>query len=345
MYANLVEQQTATTGTGSYVVSGSITGRRTFAQAYPADATNVPYVVTDDVGGYEFGLGSWTVATLTLARTKVLASSNANAAVSWAAGTRRIYVGLAAEMVPGVSAKHNTNAADNTYPGNSNNASEGYAVGSTWQSYDTTNLVRRCFMLQYFSGANAIWAEIALLQNPTTTSPSLKLGTSLLYGNGYHLLRRPGQDQAYGGIVMGTGLTIDTGVYNQSDVFNVGFSAYTTGATATKMALDSDIGSNDAINLGTDGAVTFEALVTARKSNGDNASWKVTCVAHRTAGTTTIDLNTATSLYSSAGATAGSWAVTCVTHSTYGVAIQVTGEAASNITWSAVVTGSLVDKS
>lgn len=128
MYRDLVEQQTTTTGTGTYTVSGSVAGRRTFADAYADADGGIPYVVTDGAGGFECGFGTWSEGAGTLARTVVTASSNAGAAVNWAAGTKRIYVSPhTGALYPPV--RHDLNAGDVptdiTHP-----PSAGYGTGS-----------------------------------------------------------------------------------------------------------------------------------------------------------------------------------------------------------------------
>lgn len=342
MHADLVEQQTTTTGTSDYVVSGAVAGRRTFAQGYPANDPAVPYVVTDDAGNWEVGIGAWTVTTpaLTLARTKVFGSSNGGLAVAWAAGTKRIYVAPNAAMQAVVPGKHTLNGTDGYVPGNSNNASQGYVLGSTWQTQGTSGFVRK-YVLNTFAGASALWSELAQIINPGTQANELAFGQVRLQGDNLWL-HSNNQPQGYVGLGMSTGRILDGAVYNSSDAFVTGASIYTTNATATKMALDGDVATNDAINLYNGSVVTFKALVTARRDNGDRKCWEVTCVASCASGVVTIDLNTATVLFASAGAAA--WALTCVALSTYGVALQATGAAASKIAWSAVITGSYVNQ-
>ncbi len=85
-----------TTGTGTYTLGSAVTGYQTFAIIGDG---NTAYYAAEDVdvngvptGGWEVGIGTYATAGTTLARTSILASTNANAAVSWAAGTRRVFV-------------------------------------------------------------------------------------------------------------------------------------------------------------------------------------------------------------------------------------------------------------
>ncbi|MCX7041111.1 MAG: hypothetical protein NT117_00160 [Gammaproteobacteria bacterium] len=91
--ADRVKEQSTTTGTGTYSLNAGVpTGFRGFV-AGVGDANYCNYVAENGTD-WECGIGLVTdAATDTLARTVVLASSNAGAAVNWAAGTRNIYCG------------------------------------------------------------------------------------------------------------------------------------------------------------------------------------------------------------------------------------------------------------
>ena len=92
--ADRVLETSTTVGTGSYTLAGAITGYRA-ASAVCVNADTFTYYAEDvdsfgrPLGGWETGLGTWSTGNI-LARTTIYASSNANAAVSWAAGTRRV---------------------------------------------------------------------------------------------------------------------------------------------------------------------------------------------------------------------------------------------------------------
>ena len=91
-----VKQQTTTTGTGTYTLSGSFTGFETFAEI--GDGNTTFYCCTDGTD-FEIGIGTYASAGTTLARTTILQSSHADAAVSWAAGTRTVFCTLPAQKV------------------------------------------------------------------------------------------------------------------------------------------------------------------------------------------------------------------------------------------------------
>jgi len=88
--ADRVKQSTTTTGTSDFVLSGSVTGFQTFAAG--VGANNTTYYSVADGADWEIGLGTLSNDGLTLARTTVLQSSNADAKVGFAAGTKEVFV-------------------------------------------------------------------------------------------------------------------------------------------------------------------------------------------------------------------------------------------------------------
>lgn len=91
-FADRVKDTTTSTGTGSITLDGSApTGYQTFASALGSAASNVPYAIVGSTGEWEVGFGTLSGST-TLARTKVTASSNGNAAVNFSAGTKDVFI-------------------------------------------------------------------------------------------------------------------------------------------------------------------------------------------------------------------------------------------------------------
>jgi len=82
-----VRETSTTTGTGTFTLAGAVTGFQTFSSAI--GNTNTTYYTITNGAEFEVGLG--TVAAGTLARTTVLASSNAGSAVSFSAGTKDVF--------------------------------------------------------------------------------------------------------------------------------------------------------------------------------------------------------------------------------------------------------------
>lgn len=92
-----VQETSTTTGTGAFTLAGAVTGFRAFS-AVCSTSDTVPYIIEEvDANGvpdgdWETGIGTYSAAN-TLTRTTVLESSNAGAAVNWAAGDKRVAIG------------------------------------------------------------------------------------------------------------------------------------------------------------------------------------------------------------------------------------------------------------
>jgi hypothetical protein len=95
-----VMETTVTTGTGTLTLTGAVAGYQSFAAVgnkgkvtyciQAVDANGIP------TGDREVGQGTYTVAGTTLSRDKVLSSSNSGALVSFAAGTKRVFLTIPA---------------------------------------------------------------------------------------------------------------------------------------------------------------------------------------------------------------------------------------------------------
>lgn len=103
--ADRVVESSATTGSGAFTLAGAYTGYRAFS-AVCATSDTVPYMIVavdsngNPSGDWEVGVGTYSGAN-TLTRTTVQASSNANAAVNFAAGAKRVILGPTAGFFNG----------------------------------------------------------------------------------------------------------------------------------------------------------------------------------------------------------------------------------------------------
>jgi hypothetical protein len=88
--ADRVKETTTTTGTTDFVLSGADTGFQTFAAG--VGANNTTYYAVALGSDFEIGLGTLSSDGLTLARTTVLQSSNSDTKVSFAAGSKFVFV-------------------------------------------------------------------------------------------------------------------------------------------------------------------------------------------------------------------------------------------------------------
>ena len=94
--ADRVQETTTTTGTGTVVLAGAVTGYQSFAVIGNTNTTY--YTIADQNGAnWEVGIGTYYSGNTSLARTTILASSNANAAVVFTSGIKSVFVTYPAE--------------------------------------------------------------------------------------------------------------------------------------------------------------------------------------------------------------------------------------------------------
>lgn len=94
--ADRVKETTTTTGTGTVTLAGAVAQFRSFASAF-ADGNVVQYAIIGQTGTeWEVGNGTLGASGTTLARTTVLASSNAGAAVNFSVGTKDVFATITA---------------------------------------------------------------------------------------------------------------------------------------------------------------------------------------------------------------------------------------------------------
>lgn len=86
-----VKETSTTTGTGNLTLAGAVANFQAFS-IFANDDTFFYAVVHQTVSEWEVGIGTYVSATPALARTTVLESSNADAAVSFSAGTKDVFV-------------------------------------------------------------------------------------------------------------------------------------------------------------------------------------------------------------------------------------------------------------
>ena len=86
-----VQETSTTTGTGAFTLDGAVTGFQTFSSAV-GNANTTYYAIIGTGSEWEVGLGTYTSAGSSLARTTVLASSNSGSAVTFSAGTKNVFV-------------------------------------------------------------------------------------------------------------------------------------------------------------------------------------------------------------------------------------------------------------
>lgn len=99
-FADRIKETSTTTGTGDFTLAGAVTGYVSFNTAF-STTHQFTYVIEavdangTPTGDWEVGDGHLSGST-TLVRDRVIASSNANAAVNFAAGSKNVFNALAA---------------------------------------------------------------------------------------------------------------------------------------------------------------------------------------------------------------------------------------------------------
>jgi len=95
--ADRVQETSTTVGTGTLTLAGAVTGFRTFGSVM-ANGDTIYYTITDQTStaNWEVGVGTWSTGG-TLARTTILESSNANAAVNFTSGALYVFGTYAAD--------------------------------------------------------------------------------------------------------------------------------------------------------------------------------------------------------------------------------------------------------
>jgi hypothetical protein len=103
--ADRVREQSTTTSTGTFVLTGAVVGYQTFSTAIGNG--NTTYYTISNPGTTEWEVGIGTVSAGQLARTNIISSSNSNAAVNFSAGTKDVFVTYPAEKAVYLDANGN----------------------------------------------------------------------------------------------------------------------------------------------------------------------------------------------------------------------------------------------
>ena len=110
-----VKETTTTTGTGTVTLAGASAGFQSFSVI--GDGNTTYYTIADPVtGDWEVGIGTYTASGTTLSRNTILESSNACAAVNFAANPKDVFVTYPAEKAVYVEGSTITPATSATLP-------------------------------------------------------------------------------------------------------------------------------------------------------------------------------------------------------------------------------------
>ena len=91
-----VKETSTTTGTGNFTLAGAVTGFETFNTGIGTSNTTYYCIFNQGTTEFEVGLGTLDATSANLTRTTVISSSNSDAAVDFAAGTKDVFCTLPA---------------------------------------------------------------------------------------------------------------------------------------------------------------------------------------------------------------------------------------------------------
>lgn len=140
-----VRETTAVTGTSSATLLGAVTGFQSFSVI--GDGNTCYYTIADQSGpNFEVGIGTYSSAGPTLARTTILESSNGGAIVPFPAGVKDVFVTYPAEK------SVNLDASDNVSP-------LGTVASATWQATAITTTYGGTGLASYTAGDLSYYAS------------------------------------------------------------------------------------------------------------------------------------------------------------------------------------------
>lgn len=345
---NRVKQTASGSGTGSLTLGAAATGYCTAADAY-SDAERFIALIEQNEH-WEISLVYHSSSGTALTRLNCIASSNANAFVSFPAGDKTLAV------VPFAANPAELAAAPTT----AENMTKGHFTGQVVAAPANDPVdsgLRTPYVCSRADGTGAKWAPLPV---PGSANPgTLRLGGDLAtnaanrdYSTVLNGVRNQGP--AYG-LAVGKGavgdfnasVSVGGGVVLNAGNFETGVSAVliscgaaTTNATPTKMAFDFDHATNFGLYVDS-GVLRISAKVVAfEPATGDAKEWTVEAMARMTTDYLTLELigtPTVTSAFASTGAALWSVAVSVDTLNET-LDIEVTGEAARTIRWGATIT-------
>jgi|APGre2960657423_1045063.scaffolds.fasta_scaffold54803_2 hypothetical protein len=247
--ADRVRETTTTTGTGSVTLGGAYTGFQTFLAGVANNNSTYYTIANVTTGEYEVGIGTYTTAGNLLSRTTVLTSSNSNALVNFAAGSKDVFVTQPAGRAvyidsAGTTVDVNILAASGDSSFNSTGALK-ISAGTTGQR--PTGAVGKIrwnsTLSQYegYDGANWTLLGGAVISNDTATATNLYPvfssvttgNASTLYTGNAKLLYKPSTGELQASVPVAlNGLVVNSQTVSASYTIAVGYSAMSAGPVA-----------------------------------------------------------------------------------------------------------------
>jgi len=183
--ADRVQETTTTTGTGTITLAGAVTGYQAFSAIGNGNTTY--YTITDGTN-WEVGIGTYTLSGTTLARTTVLASSNAGALVNFPAGTKTVFCTLPAAKA---ITTDQVRPAFSAYAGAGTSATTNVTTKVAFNTveYDTNSCYDATTNFRFTPNVAGKYQINALIESSTACAYSMiyiyKNGSPYKGGNGY----------------------------------------------------------------------------------------------------------------------------------------------------------------
>ncbi|MCZ2107315.1 MAG: hypothetical protein LC106_08060 [Burkholderiales bacterium] len=150
-----VFEYTTTTGTGTLTLAGTKSGYQQFATV--GDGNTTYYTIVAENGDWESGIGTYTSSGTTLARTTVLASSNSNNLVNFAAGIKEVFSSQPAGRAVAVDTlATSTSLGTSNLLAPSQNAVKGYVDSKVEGSPFRNRIINGDFLVNQRHGGSAI---------------------------------------------------------------------------------------------------------------------------------------------------------------------------------------------
>lgn len=153
-----VKTTTTTTGTGTVTLGSAATGYQGFSVIGDGQQT---YYVISDATNWESGIGTYTASGTTLSRTQVFESSNGDALVDFAVGTKDVIVGYPSTATAGGVPNCDNSSIGTDLSGWSafQAALQSGVTGGTLFGNNNTNGIVSTYSLVYTT-ANAYWGGV-----------------------------------------------------------------------------------------------------------------------------------------------------------------------------------------
>lgn len=168
-----VKETTTTTGTGTLTLAGAATGFQSFSVIGNGNTTYY-CIASQGSSEWEVGIGTYTSVGTTLARTTVLASSNAGSLVALSAGTKDVFV-----VYPSGRAVAVDGTTFATYGMGATQGDIIYASATDTFSRLAKDATATRYLSNTGASNNPAWAQVNLANGVTGTLPTANGGTNL----------------------------------------------------------------------------------------------------------------------------------------------------------------------